>query len=152
MLTNDLPVLQADLAVGHAGQFHVMGHDDKGLFEFFPEYKEHLMQFLFVLAVKVTGRFVCQDHCRIIDKRPGNRHPLLFPARELRRFVFQPVLQVQESQQFPCPGFHFPAWPPGDKPGYTYIFEGTELRQQMMELEDKAYFQVPELSQLFFAE
>ena len=50
-------------------------------------------------AVQVAGRFVAPDDRRLVDQRPGDRHPLPLPARQLRRPVPRPVRQPHPRQR-----------------------------------------------------
>src|SRR6478609_4633973 len=68
-----------DFAVGHeqhavpglAGEPHLVGH--------------HVQHLVHHLGVERAGRFVEQHDLRPHGQRPGDRHPLLLPAGQLRR-------------------------------------------------------------------
>src|SRR6266704_1527556 len=47
-----------------------------------------------ILLVQIPGRFICQQHPRPGDERPGNRDALLFPSGEFPRAGIGPVLQA----------------------------------------------------------
>jgi hypothetical protein len=41
---------------------------------------QHGQHDLGVLGIQVSGWFVRQDNCRLVDQRPRQRYPLLFPT------------------------------------------------------------------------
>ena len=55
------------------------------------------------LRVELAGRLVGQDQDRLLDQRPGDRHPLLLAAGELVRPVVEPVAQADLRQQVDGP-------------------------------------------------
>ena len=83
----DEAVHDMDDALGmpcHAG---IMGHEDDGEAVGAVELLEHPEEFLAGARIKVAGRLVGQEHPRMVDQRPGDRHPLLLAAGKLRRLV-----------------------------------------------------------------
>src|SRR5439155_16205690 len=54
-----------------------------------------------ILLVQISRRFICQQHGRPGDERPGNRHALLFPSRELPRAVVGPIFQPDLREPLP---------------------------------------------------
>src|SRR5258706_6540426 len=50
------------------------------------------------LAIEVAGGFVGQHACRLSHERTRERHALPFPARELRRRVFEPMTEPDFTQ------------------------------------------------------
>ena len=114
-----------------------MGNNDEGLFELVAELQEKLMQLPGIVRVQVTGRFVCHDHIGVIDQRPGHSHSLLLSSGEFFGAVFHAVFEAQCVQQESCPFFDSTFAGTGNVPGDTNIFQSGELRQKVMELEEK---------------
>jgi hypothetical protein len=54
-----------------------------------------------ILLVQISRRFICQQHGRPGDERPGNRHALLFPSGEFPRSVIGPVFQPNLRKPLP---------------------------------------------------
>ena len=48
-------------------------------------------------AVEVARRLVGEDHARLGDERPGDRHALLLTAGELGRLMTHPIGEPQRS-------------------------------------------------------
>lgn len=142
-------VTDQQLAVGHACQLGIMCDDDESLLVLVPQVEKKLMQFLCVLRVKVTGRFIRQDHCRAVDQGPGHRHPLQFASRKGRRPVVKTIRQSKVDQYFS--GFCLCLLPAASSNigWYARILQSRELRKKMMELKDKADLLVPEVGQFF---
>ena len=61
------------------------------------ELLEHLQEFLAGARVKVAGRLIGKEHLWVVDKRPGDSHPLLLAAGKLRRVVINAVCQTDFS-------------------------------------------------------
>ena len=105
------------------------------------------MQFLRRLGIKVARRFVGKYHGGLVDECSCYGHPLLFTTRELRRLVVFSVAQIQIGKQFfgSFRGFLFSH--AANVSRNADVFDGGELREQVMELEDEADFLVTESSQ-----
>jgi len=54
-----------------------------------------------ILLVQISGRFICQQHPRPGDERPGNSDALLFPSGEFPCAVISPVFQAHLRQPLP---------------------------------------------------
>ena len=125
-----------------------MGDDDEGLLELVAQVEEELVQLDFVFRVEASRGFVGQDYRGAVDEGPGHGHPLLFAARELGRFVSQPVAQTQKVE-YP---FGLPLClrtvAAADEGGYHHILEGRKFGQQLVKLEDKPDVTVPEAGHL----
>ncbi len=53
------------------------------------------------LQIERAERLVEQQHLRLVDQRPSQRHALLLSARELRRPPILESAQLHEIQHFP---------------------------------------------------
>src|SRR5260370_38134969 len=92
-----------------------------------------------ILLVQISGRFICQQHARPCDERPGNRNTLLFPARKFSRTVFGPVLQPNFRQplarRFQRDWLCFSA----HQQRHRDMLYGRKIRQQLMPLPEKPH-------------
>ena len=50
-------------------------------------FEKEVMYLLLILAIQIPGGLICKENCRIIDKRSGNCHPLLFAATKFGWFM-----------------------------------------------------------------
>jgi len=92
-----------------------------------------------ILLVQISGGFICQQHARPCDERPGNRDTLLFPARKFTRTVFGPVLQPNLRQPFPRCFQRDWLWFSAHQQGHRYILRRRKIRQQLMPLPEKPH-------------
>src|SRR6266568_2651897 len=89
-----------DLAdhAGRCGQHHhavgevdrlvdVVGDEDNGDVEFIAHPQDQVLELEAGLRVDRGERLVHQQQLGLVDKRPGDRHPLLHPARQLPRVL-----------------------------------------------------------------
>jgi hypothetical protein len=92
-----------------------------------------------IQLVQISGRFICQQHTRPCDERPGYRYTLLFPARKFPCTVFGPVLQPNLRQplarRFQRDWLCFSA----HQQRHRYILCRCEIRQQLMPLPEKPH-------------
>ncbi len=51
------------------------------------------------LRVEIGGRLIGQDERRVVDQRPGDRHPLLLAARQLLGQEVEPLAETQVGQE-----------------------------------------------------
>jgi hypothetical protein len=121
-----------------------VGHYYDCLSEGIPELKEELMEFVFILGVKISGRFVCKYYRRVIYKGTGYGNPLLLSAAEFRRLMVEPVAEIQETQQFGCTAFCLSLALSGNICRNTNIFKSCKFREQLMKLKNKTDVGVPE--------
>src|SRR5260370_7095501 len=54
-----------------------------------------------ILLVQISRRFICQQHARPSDERPGDRDALLFPSGEFTCAVIAPVFQANLPAPLP---------------------------------------------------
>ena len=64
-----------------------MGHNHYRLPVHVPQREEQLVKLLLCLAVQVTRRLISIKHCRVVDKSPCDRHPLLLSPGQLGRLM-----------------------------------------------------------------
>ena len=60
-------------------------------------------------GVQVGKRFIKQQNPRHLDQRPGNRDPLLLPARKLARFAVKQLLNLDKRGNLARAVLHFGA-------------------------------------------
>ena len=141
-VADDLPVQQADDAGGVlVCQLRIVGHHDH------QPVPGHLPQDLHDLDAGLTvqgaGGFVRQEHLRIVNQGPGDRHALHLAAAELVGFLFHLVREADLLQGFRRPA---PAFLPADAgQGQRQLHVGQHrlVRDQVIALEHKAHGVVP---------
>ena len=74
-------VLHADYTVGVESESVVVGHNYESLAGGCAEVEEELVKFRPVLAVEAAGRFIGENHFRVIDERAGHGCTLPFSRR-----------------------------------------------------------------------
>jgi hypothetical protein len=100
-----------------------------------------------ILLVKISGRFIRQQHARPSDERPGNRNTLLFPARKFSRTVFGPVAQPNLRQPFPRRFQRVWLWFSAHQQGHRYVLRCRKIRQQLMPLPEKPHGSIAKFRQ-----
>ena len=68
-----------------------MSDQNNGHAFLFVEFPEEFQDFFTGLGVEVAGGLIREQDGGIIDEGPGNGHPLLLSAGELRGFVVQAI-------------------------------------------------------------
>lgn len=123
-----------------------MGDDDYGLAELVPEAEEKFVELGLGDAVEIAGRLVREEDCRVVDEGSCYGDPLLFSAGKFRRLVPGALFQsegVEEFQGF-CRSFFLAS--AGNQGRNHYVFEGSEFRKKVVELEDEADSPVAEMA------
>ncbi len=105
---------------------------------------QDLFYLLSGFRVKVSCRFIREEDLRFEDERPGDGHPLLFPAGELPGFVGDPVAQPHLAEDRLRLPFRLRFRDPPDQGGHHGVFQGAEFGQEVVKLEDEADLPVPE--------
>jgi hypothetical protein len=99
LLLDDAAVQQQD-AVGHCHRFRlVVGDDQRRQLHLDDQVAQPGAGFLAHLGVEVGQRLVEQDDRRVVDQRPGDRHPLLLAAGQLVRIAVGEVGQAEVLQR-----------------------------------------------------
>ena len=80
---HDPSVLDADDAVGHLGDFLIVGNHHHGLGELLTRHLHEPQHILAGFAVQVAGGLVSQKNGGLGGQGPGDGHPLLLAAGEL---------------------------------------------------------------------
>ena len=93
------PIGNPDDPFGGSGDVGVMSDQNNGHAFLFVELPEEFQDFFTGLGVEVAGGLIREQDGGIIDEGPGNGHPLLLPAGELRGFVVQALPQADALQQ-----------------------------------------------------
>ena len=89
-------------------------------------------------GVEVARRLVGQDELRLEDQRARQGHALLLAARELAGAVGGALLEAHFVEQRSREPLHLALRPPLDQTRHHHVFQGVELRQEVVELEDEA--------------
>lgn len=121
-----------------------MGDEDERSAVLTVQREQQIGNFIPGLTIEVAGGFVGKKHVRAAVKCPGQRHPLLFPAGELRRKVIEAFSQPQLLQQ--CAGA-FPAVSgvlAAQQPRQLHVLQRIEGWDQHKRLENKANVLCPQ--------
>ena len=89
------------------------------------------------LGVELAGRLVGQDQDRLLDQRPGDRHPLLLAAGELIGAVIEAIAQADLGQQLDGPLPLLGRHAPGQERD-QHVLERRQVADQVERLEDEA--------------
>ena len=122
-----------------------MGDDDKGLSETVAQVEEELMELFFVLTVQAARWLVGQDDGGIVDEGTRHCHTLFLTAGKLIGLVMGAVGELHELQQFLGTLLGFTVGCARNVGRNHDVLDGCELRQQLVELEDKAQMAVAEV-------
>src|SRR5690606_7792869 len=95
---NNSSIHHSELSVGHIGQVPVMGHDYKGLPEFFPKVEKQFMEVVRTFRIQISAGLIRKNNRGVIDQRPCYRYPLLFASRQFIRFMVQPLGKSQKTK------------------------------------------------------
>src|SRR5574344_2230670 len=87
MLLYDCAILHLQSKVASAGKFGIVCNNNYCLTVQLPKFEKEVMYLLLILAIQITGGLICKENCRIIYKRSGNCHPLLFAATKFGWFM-----------------------------------------------------------------
>jgi hypothetical protein len=117
-----------------AGQFKIMGCNQGANALVRYEAKKFGMNLVGRVRVKVTGRLIGEEQQGLVRKGPGNRHSLLFTARELRRAVIKTFRKAETDQEFPAPLLRRRAGPASDELRKHNVFQSIELGEKMVKL------------------
>ena len=95
--------------------------------------------------IEVAGRFIGEQHLRLVDERAGNGHALAFAARQLGGAVLEAMPEAAglEELRRPVAQFGAPAGQPceareSDERRQQRVLEHGELGKQVVELEHEA--------------
>ena len=97
----------------------VVGHEDRGHVHLVVEPAQPLAQLLADLRVQRTERLVEQQHLGLHRERPGQRHPLPLPTRELGRQPVAELREVDELEQLVDPAPRSRPWAACGSPART---------------------------------
>lgn len=95
-------VYDVDCTVRLLCQPFIMGHNDERLSQAVAQVEEQAVKLFLVTGIQTPRRFICQHHCRPVDKGTCYCHPLLLSTRQFCRLVAGPLLQSQKLQHLQC--------------------------------------------------
>ena len=147
---DDPPVGDANHAIGmvrHAGVVRDQQDRDAVLHV---QPAENLQDLLAGARIEISRRLVGQQQDGLVDQRAGDRHPLLFTPRQLRRRVIRAGRQTDGRQQFPGPLLHLPARRPVDGVGgrHAHVFQGRGAGEEIEALKYETDAAAAKLRQL----
>jgi hypothetical protein len=95
---NNLPIAHHDHPVGVGADVGFMGHDDHGNALLAIELADDVHDFVRGARIEITGWFVGQEHCGLVDKRTCQRNALLLATGQLARRIVSAVCQADVGQ------------------------------------------------------
>src|SRR5580693_4286543 len=99
-----MSIFESERHVCLLGVVHVVRHDDDGGVCRVSEFLQHFEDDLYRLAVEVPGRFVSENHTRLVCERSSNRDALLLTSRQPTGATqLLLVLQTYLVQELLCP-------------------------------------------------
>src|SRR6266404_3249838 len=100
-----------------------------------------------ILLVQISRRFICQQHARPSDERPGDRDALLFPSGEFTCAVIGPVFQANLREPLPRHPQRGSKIFAAHQQRHGYVFRSRKIGQQLMTLPQKSDGTIPKLRQ-----
>src|SRR6266700_867062 len=97
-----------------------------------------------ILLVQISRRFICQQHGRPGDERPGNRHALLFPSGEFPCPVIGPIFQPNLRKPLPRHPQRSIKIFSAHQQRHSYVLRCRKIRQQLVALPQKSNGTIPE--------
>src|SRR5882757_832225 len=91
-----------------------------------------------ILLVQISGRFICQQHGRPSDERPGNRNALLFPSGEFPCAVVGSIFQAHLRDPLPRHPERGSKIFTAHQQRHGYVFRSRKVRQQLVALPQKS--------------
>src|SRR5882724_10489675 len=91
-----------------------------------------------ILLVQISGRFICQQHGRPSDERPGNRNALLFPSGEFPCAVVGSIFQAHLRDPLPRHPERGSKVFTAHQQRHGYVFRSRKVRQQLVALPQKS--------------
>lgn len=82
-----------------------------------------------ILLVQIPGRFICQQHRRPSDERPGNGDALLFPSREFPCAMIGPAFQANLRDPLPRCRHRGSKILAAQQKRHSYVFCRRKIRQ-----------------------
>ena len=133
--------------VGDLCQSLVVRHNNKRLSQAVSQFKKQLMQFLLIMCIQTSGRFIGQYDCRIINQGTGHRYPLFFTSREFIGLMSSTIGQPHKFQHVHGTGMRLFRRDIGYKSRNHHIFQCRKLREQLMKLKHEADVLIAKSSQ-----
>src|SRR5713226_2338048 len=97
--------------------------------------------------VQIPGRFICQQHRRPGDERPGNRDALLFPSGEFPCAVISSMFQAHLRDPLPCHPKRGSKTFTAHQQRHGHVLRSRKVRQQLVALPQKSNGTIPKLRQ-----
>ena len=139
LLVYHYAVDEVDGAVGERGELFVVGDDDERLSQFVAQPEQPVVQLGLVLRVAAAGGLVGADDVGFVPPCARHGPALPFAARELCGAVLGAFAKAEIVEQLHGAFLHAAAAEPsGNHGGDHHVFEGGELRHELVELEHEA--------------
>ena len=104
------------------------------------------------VGVEGAGGFVGEDHFAAVHQGAGDTHPLLLATGELAGAMGGVTGQAEPREQLPCAAVALGFRRTGVDRWHFHVVQGTQVRQQMVALEDKTEVIAAQFSQLLITQ
>ncbi len=151
LVADNLTVAHFDNALGIRRHLWVMG-DDNHRVPGGVQFSQDTHHLLAAVGIECAGGFVGENHLAAVHQRPRDTHPLLLPARQLAGPVAGVPGQAQAREQFPRSAVALGLRCAGIDRRHFDVMQGTQVREQMVALEDKTEVVAAQLRQLLIAQ
>ena len=142
-------LLEMQHAIRSRSEFKIMGGNYERLVKFARERGDEFKEELAVLDIKIAGWFICQYEGRGHEESSCNSYTLRFAARKRCRTMKDAAAQSDFAKEHLRALLDIFERLPRDEGRHCYILQRCELRQQMMELKDKADTLVTKVGERF---
>lgn len=135
----DFSVSDFDDAVGFFGDAAIVGDDDECGAEFVVDVAQEIIDGFGGGGVKVAGRLVREDHGGLIEEGAGDGGALLLATGHLGGVIVHHFFEPDEGHEFAGAGEDLGAdGGVTDAVGHEDVFESSEFREEIVELEYEA--------------
>lgn len=147
---DDLSIEQRHRMIGVLCDFGIVGNEQNCLSKAMGKRDHHVHDCDARFGIEVSGRLICENDLRLMNKRPGDADALLLTAGHLGRVMVHPVLQTDHFQHFPRTDRSSCLIHPRKLKRHRHVFERRILRQQIVRLENEAGMVLAKEDQLLF--
>ena len=121
-----------------------MSNNDKGLAEAVPKVEKEAVEFLLIFSIKASRGFISKDQFGIVHQGTCYSHTLFLATGKFVWFVAGTLCKSHKVQQFHGTLFSFLVRGACYEGRHHHIFQGSELGQKLVKLEDEADVAVAE--------
>ena len=138
MATNDASILHLVNPIAGIGDESIMSHQKQRFSTLTNQVSQERECAFRVASVEVSGRFIGEDHLRIIGQCASNRDALLLPSGKVPAFASKLIAKIDIVEQRRGAIAHFRFAEMAEPPHrHHHVLLGGEILHQEMELENE---------------